>query len=118
MRLTGQVAWITGSSSGNGRAIAERFAREGAAVLCSDIRADPDPRGFDEGPPTHELITAAGGRAAYVHCDVADAGQVEAATGGLRRASSAAATSTSPTPASRPLVHDLVDEDVRRLRSG
>ena len=100
MRLAGQVAWITGSSSGNGRAIAERFAREGAAVLCSDVREDPDPRGFDEGPPTHELITAAGGRAAYVRCDVADAGQVAAALAACVE-HSAAATSTSRTPASR-----------------
>ena len=35
MGLRGQVAWITGSSSGNGRAIAERYARErrGGALL-------------------------------------------------------------------------------------
>ena len=77
MGLEGRVAWITGSSSGNGRAIAERYAREGAAVLCSDIRADPDPRGFDEGPPTHDLITAAGCRAVYVDCNVADQQQVD-----------------------------------------
>src|SRR5262249_21241365 len=79
MRLTGQVAWITGTSSGIGRAIAERFAGEGAAVLCSDVREDPDPRGFDEGPPTPELIAAAGGRAAYVPRDVTVPAQLEAA---------------------------------------
>jgi NAD(P)-dependent dehydrogenase (short-subunit alcohol dehydrogenase family) len=79
MRLAGQAAWITGTSSGIGRAIADRFAREGAAVLCSDLRPEHDPRGFDSGPPTHELITAAGGRAAYVHCDVADPAQTDAA---------------------------------------
>jgi len=79
MRLAGQVAWITGTSSGIGRAIAERFAREGAAVLCSDIRPERDPRGFDSGPPTHELIAAAGGRAAYVHCDVTEPAQLDAA---------------------------------------
>jgi NAD(P)-dependent dehydrogenase (short-subunit alcohol dehydrogenase family) len=79
MRLAGQVAWITGTSSGIGRAVADRFAREGAAVLCSDVRPEPDPRGFDSGPPTHELIAAAGGRAAYVHCDVADPAQTDAA---------------------------------------
>jgi NAD(P)-dependent dehydrogenase (short-subunit alcohol dehydrogenase family) len=79
MTLSGQVAWITGSSSGNGRAIAARYALEGAAVLCSDVREGPDPRGYDEGPPTHELITAAGGRAVYVNCHVADQEQVDAA---------------------------------------
>jgi NAD(P)-dependent dehydrogenase (short-subunit alcohol dehydrogenase family) len=79
MRLAGQVAWITGTSSGIGRAIADRFAREGAAVLCCDVRPEADPRGFDSGPPTHERITAAGGRAAYVHCDVTDPAQSDAA---------------------------------------
>jgi glucose 1-dehydrogenase len=79
MRLAGKVAWITGTSSGIGRAIADRFAREGAAVLCSDVRPDPDPRGFDSGPPTHEQIVQAGGRAAYVHCDVTDPAQTDAA---------------------------------------
>jgi glucose 1-dehydrogenase len=72
VRLVGRVAWVTGSSSGNGRAIARRLAAEGAAVLCSDLRPEPDPRGFDEGPPTHEAIAATGGRAAFVVCDVTD----------------------------------------------
>jgi NAD(P)-dependent dehydrogenase (short-subunit alcohol dehydrogenase family) len=79
MRLAGKVAWITGTSSGIGRAIADRFAREGASVLCSDIRPEPDPRGFDSGPPTHELIAEAGGRAAYLHCDVTEPAQIQAA---------------------------------------
>lgn len=110
MGLQGQVAWITGSSSGNGRAIAARYAREGAAVLCSDIRPDPDPRGFDEGPPTHELIRAAGGRAEYVDCNVADAEQVEAAMaaclGHFGRCDVHVANAGVA-----PLRHDLVDEE-------
>ena len=110
MRLAGQVAWITGSSSGNGRAIAERFAHEGAAVLCSDVREDPDPRGFDEGPPTHELITAAGGRAAYVRCDVADAGQVAAAAAACVEHFGRCDIHVANAGIA-PLIHDLLDED-------
>jgi NAD(P)-dependent dehydrogenase (short-subunit alcohol dehydrogenase family) len=40
-RLTNKIAIITGSSSGIGRATALLFAREGATIVCSDIREDP-----------------------------------------------------------------------------
>src|SRR4051794_33201805 len=36
-RLTGRVAVITGSGEGIGRAIAQRFAEEGANVLVAEI---------------------------------------------------------------------------------
>jgi NAD(P)-dependent dehydrogenase (short-subunit alcohol dehydrogenase family) len=77
-RLEGKVALVTGASSGNGRAMALRFAREGAAVVCTDVRDDPDPRGADAGGPTHAEIVAAGGRALFVPCDVTSGEQVRA----------------------------------------
>jgi NAD(P)-dependent dehydrogenase (short-subunit alcohol dehydrogenase family) len=74
-----RVALITGSSSGNGRAIALRLAREHCAVVCADLVEAPDGEGFDDGPATHEAIAAAGGQARFVRCDVRDGEQVAAA---------------------------------------
>ena len=37
MRLAGRVAIITGAASGIGRATAQRFASDGAAVVIADI---------------------------------------------------------------------------------
>lgn len=64
MLLQGRAAIVTGSGgAGCGRAIALRFAREGATVIVSDI----DVRGAEE---TLRLIEAAGGRAAFHPADI------------------------------------------------
>jgi NAD(P)-dependent dehydrogenase (short-subunit alcohol dehydrogenase family) len=72
MRLAGKVALVTGAGSGIGRAIALRFAREGAAVVVAGQRRAP----LDE---TVHAVAAHGGRAQAVPCDVADAAQVQRA---------------------------------------
>jgi NAD(P)-dependent dehydrogenase (short-subunit alcohol dehydrogenase family) len=43
-RLEGKVALVTGASSGNGRAIALRYAQEGALVVCADLQEASDGR--------------------------------------------------------------------------
>lgn len=79
MRLAGQVALVTGASSGNGRAIALRYAAEGAAVVCADLQETPDARGFDEGVATQQEIIARGGKAVFARCDVTSGDETRAA---------------------------------------
>ena len=69
-RLTGKVALITGGAAGLGRCGAERFAAEGAKVVLADI---------GDGDDAVETITAAGGEATYVRCDVTDEESVRSA---------------------------------------
>ena len=43
-RLEGKTAVITGAANGLGRACAERFAEEGAAIVVADLLAQHRPR--------------------------------------------------------------------------
>jgi NAD(P)-dependent dehydrogenase (short-subunit alcohol dehydrogenase family) len=81
-RLDGAVAVVTGSSTGNGRAIAVELAAEGAKVVCSDVRRSVHPDGADADPEpatdTDQLIRRSGGTAEFVAADVTDEDQVQA----------------------------------------
>ncbi len=67
-----RTAIVTGSSSGNGRAIALRLAESGMAIICTDINPDARADGFEDDKEirTHDLIAARGGKAIFVKCDV------------------------------------------------
>jgi glucose 1-dehydrogenase len=77
MRLSGKTAVVTGAASGLGRAIALRFATEGASVVVSDVRAEPIWDGANV-KPTADVIAEAGGKAIYQACDVSDSSAVDA----------------------------------------
>ncbi|MDP6977636.1 MAG: SDR family NAD(P)-dependent oxidoreductase [Myxococcota bacterium] len=71
--LDGKIAFITGASRGIGRAIALRFAAEGATVVLNASRmgAHGDLQGTLE--ESVSLVQAAGGKAAAVACDLSSA---------------------------------------------
>jgi glucose 1-dehydrogenase len=70
MRLDRRVAVITGASSGIGRAIALRFADEGAHVVAGDVALEPR-----EGGETTESML--GDRGFHVDADVSRADDVD-----------------------------------------
>lgn len=66
-RLQDKVCIITGAGSGMGKAMAHRFAAEGARLVLADISGQQD-----------EVAAAVGHGTVAVHCDVADEEQVQA----------------------------------------
>src|SRR5581483_939367 len=70
-RLEGKVAIVTGAASGMGRAIALRYAGEGARVVVADLNAA-------SGHAVADAIAADGGKAVAVGVDVRDQDQVQA----------------------------------------
>ena len=71
MRLSGKVAVVTGSAVGLGRAVARRFAREGAKIVAADTNVHC-------GVSVVERIHKDGGAGIFVRTDVAEESEVTA----------------------------------------
>jgi len=69
MKLESRVALVTGAASGISRAVAIRFAQEGAVVMAADF----DTEG---GKETVQQIRRSGGRAEFAQLDVSSPDQV------------------------------------------
>ncbi len=78
MRLINRVAVITGASQGIGRAVALRYAAEGASLAIIDVNVAG-------GEETAAMINANGGKAIFVRCNISDKADVISAAEAVKK---------------------------------
>jgi NAD(P)-dependent dehydrogenase (short-subunit alcohol dehydrogenase family) len=77
--ILGKTALVTGSSSGNGRAIALALAKAGANIVCADLVPAARAGGYEQdNHPTHVLVEMQYGRkTVFQKCDVSQPGEIK-----------------------------------------
>ena len=112
MSLAGKKIFVTGGSRGIGLAIAIRAAKDGAMIAIAAKTNEPNPKLPGTIHTAASEVTAAGGKALAIQCDLRDENQISAAVdqaakefGGIdiliNNASAINLTPTLQTPAKR-----------------
>lgn len=96
--MNSKIAMVMGGGAGTGRATALAFAREGAAVVITDVNEDG-------GQKTLDLIESEGGQGLFLKCDMGNAQDIQNALaqtkghyGGLHMVSNNAALAAPNKP--------------------
>jgi citronellol/citronellal dehydrogenase len=118
MSFTNRTVFITGASRGIGKAIALRLAKEGANIVVAAKSVEENPKLGGTIYSAAEEITAAGGKALAVQCDIRDAHQIQQAVdkavetfGGIDvLINNASAISLTPTEKTEPKRFDLMHD--------
>ena len=118
MSFKGKTIFITGASRGIGKAIALRFAREGANIVVAAKSTTEDPKLGGTIYSAAKEIEDAGGQSLAVKCDIRDELQIQEAVdkavetfGGIDvLINNASAISLTPTEKTEPKRFDLMHD--------
>ncbi len=118
MLFKGKTIFITGASRGIGKAIALRFAREGANIVVAAKSTTEDPKLGGTIYSAAKEIEEAGGKSLAVKCDIRDELQIQEAVdkavetfGGIDvLINNASAISLTPTEKTEPKRFDLMHD--------
>lgn len=107
--FAGEVVAVTGGAQGIGRSVAEAFAKEGASVAIVDLQ-------IEAAEEVAAAITAAGGTAIAVRCNVGERASVDAAAAEIAERLGAISVLVSNAGITRPaMIRKMTDDEWHQI---